>query len=336
MDAKFGRRFAKLLDLDEKPNSDKHTQQKRPENPHRGQPMDGDITPFGDIRDFMASPPGAQNVETPVELTENAKGRYKHTKTTENTKGREKNTKTTNKTWGPAGQSSFDVGGYSSGVNKKMQDSRAASGLSPVKTMVTAFSRVVNYRTYRLRNRKKELTRRESLEMYDLKQQIDGLNPTMDAFDGRKPIQLLAFLAVLRDTFDTLGTSEAASVRISAYFLTGEAKDVHVEQFGLVEYDFESGTAMKSSDHGSCTHVVHALLRRFPSDVVLRKAHDAVSRAGQRNGEDEAEFAERISKAARLCRHVFRKEELINYYVQGFRTAVREMVSQHVRQMTGE
>lgn len=49
--------------------------------------------------------------------------------------------------------------------------------------------------------------------------------------------------------FETLGTIEAAAVRVSAYLLGGEATDVHSEKFELVEFDFD-GDSLGTKDDG--------------------------------------------------------------------------------------
>lgn len=79
--------------------------------------------------------------------------------------------------------------------------------------------------------------------------------------------------------------------------------------------------------------MVDALLRRLLTDEVLKRAQDAVSGAEQSDREIESKFVERVSKAARLCCHVSSKGELVNYYVQGLRPAIREILAQQVRWM---
>lgn len=79
--------------------------------------------------------------------------------------------------------------------------------------------------------------------MFHLKQQIDGIHTSFEGFNGIKPILLLPFLTLLRDTIDTLGTSEAASVRVITNLLDVDAIYVWNEQFPLVEYDFDGGAA---------------------------------------------------------------------------------------------
>lgn len=95
-----------------------------------------------------------------------------------------------------------------------------------------------------------------------VKQQIDGLNTPMDVFEGRKPIQHLKFLAVLRVKFDSLCTSEEAAVRLTAYLLSREAKGVHAEPLGLVYSEFEEDWT-RASDNRSWENVVHEIMRLF-------------------------------------------------------------------------
>lgn len=75
--------------------------------------------------------------------------------------------------------------------------------------------------------------------MFHLKRQIDGQHPSLDVFSGRKPVRLLEFLTTLRDTFDTIRTSEAGAVCLITYFLYCESKVVHSEQFAFVESVFD-------------------------------------------------------------------------------------------------
>lgn len=55
----------------------------------------------------------------------------------------------------------------------------------------------------------------------------------------------------------------------------GDASDVLSETFSLVEVDFDGGSS-ETTDQGSWIPVIQDLLRRFLTDEVLRKVHDAV------------------------------------------------------------
>lgn len=50
---------------------------------------------------------------------------------------------------------------------------------------------------------------------------------------------MLSFITNFRDTFDTVGVSEAAAVCVLAYFMVGDAKDAISEQLALVEVEFD-------------------------------------------------------------------------------------------------
>lgn len=78
---------------------------------------------------------------------------------------------------------------------------------------------------------------------------------------------------------------------------------------------------------------MHELIRRILTDDVLRETHGPVYRAEKRDGDDESGCSERISKVVRRFRHVLRKEELVNFYIHGLTTEVREMVAHKVGQM---
>lgn len=97
----------------------------------------------------------------------------------------------------------------------------------------------MDYRTYRLRNAKDNLSRRESLKLFHLMTEVDVLHPSLEVLDGTKTIRLLEFLESLLDVFDILGPSEEAAVRVLVYLLSGYAKDVLAEHIWKVELFFE-------------------------------------------------------------------------------------------------
>lgn len=78
-----------------------------------------------------------------------------------------------------------------------------------------------------------------------------------------------------------------------------------------------SGKSPDSYEHGSWLYFIRALLRSFLSDYVPREAHDALSCTTHSDREDESKFSEMLSSAACLRRHDFKKDEFINFYVQG-------------------
>lgn len=200
-------------------------------------------------------------------------------------------------------------------------------GLQPMTTMLQAFSMVVEYRTYRLSNTRSEILPYESGLLHRLKKQIDGAHPTLGQYDGTEPIQLLSFLHKFVEAVNAMSVAEAAAVRLLSYFLVGSAKDTYSEQAS------PGTTARDAPLRASWPFVVHALLARFLSDDVLQDAHERVTLARQDEGEDEIVFAERISRASRDCCHVFSRHELVNFFVRGLRTEIRDDVQDRVRHL---
>lgn len=103
----------------------------------------------------------------------------------------------------------------------------------------------------------------------------------------------MAFLEILRKTFELFGEKETSAVRVLAYFLSCEAKDVHAEQLGFVELDFEGGH-LETSDDGYYRNVSHELSWTFTSDECLREAHDVVFREDPKEDEGSGESVESL------------------------------------------
>lgn len=68
--------------------------------------------------------------------------------------------------------------------------------------------------------------------------------------------------------------------------------------------------------------------------LYLRWLHDSGARVVQKDKEDRATLANRVSKASRLCRNIFTKGKVVNSYIQGLKRSVRESIRAAVRPMT--
>lgn len=68
-----------------------------------------------------------------------------------------------------------------------------------------------------------------------------------------------------RDTFDTIGVSEAAAGRVFLYFMCGDAEDIPPEKFEIVEVDVY-GVSAEASDGVSWSHVLKTLPIGFMID----------------------------------------------------------------------
>lgn len=67
-------------------------------------------------------------------------------------------------------------------------------------------------------------------------------------------------------------------------------------------------------EKSQCTwaHIFHALIKKFPTDDVLRNENNSVTRAMKEEGEYEGKSAIRMSTNTLLYRHVFRKAYVFN------------------------
>lgn len=121
--------------------------------------------------------------------------------------------------------------------------------------------------------------------MYHLMKPLDGLYPTHKFLDSCASVRILSFLSTFRDKFDSIGVSEATVVRLLAYSMGGNSKDVLYTHCSLVEVGFDV-VSPEASDQVSWFHFVQVLLSGFVTEEVLRKAHNSVKIAEQTDRED--------------------------------------------------
>lgn len=110
-------------------------------------------------------------------------------------------------------------------------------------------------------------------------------------------------------------------MRVIAYYLEGEALDVHEKQLSSVTDDPE-GEIFGESFQCTWAHALNALIKRFLTDDFLEDAYNSVTRATQEEEEDEATFAISISTNSCLFRLVFLKADVVNYYICGLKPSV--------------
>lgn len=118
---------------------------------------------------------------------------------------------------------------YANNGARHNEDDHPLRRLSPMWAMVKNFARVVEYRNHRFQNRIRDLSRRDSLDMGHFKHHMVRLHPTLARYDWAQPVGRFPLLPTIRDTFITVGSCEAAAVRVIYYFLGGEARAVHAQ-----------------------------------------------------------------------------------------------------------
>ena len=133
------------------------------------------------------------------------------------------------------------------------------------------FSRAVDYRSYRLLNRKQEYTERiqRSMGKYEKRMKVQMAH---HRFNGKDPITVLDFLARFKDSCDRNNISEAAAVWCFQYFLDGQAADELRGGFAISPQDLRDGRSHGGS-HNGCGELQAELQHGRPG--VQRRIVDA-------------------------------------------------------------
>lgn len=111
-------------------------------------------------------------------------------------------------------------------------------------------------------------------------------------FDGIPPVNLVEFLASLKEAFDELGNVGGVAVRAFSLFLLDDARKCYLV-YG------SHGVAHRNVHVTTWAHVIHELLTCFLTGDVLRTAYDTVTGARKETNEDELAFDQWIEEITR-------------------------------------
>ena len=197
-------------------------------------------------------------------------------------------------------------------------------GLKPHRTMVHAFTKVVDYRAHRLSNTEAVVTPKQAEKLGKAKKSIS--QTTVSAmFTGEDPIDLLGFLRRMVGSFNMSNVSEGEAALMLPWHLGDTPRRV-------VEQQQEEARRQPVPYAATWPYLVHALITRFLDDQTLREAYDAVASARQKEGEDEDSYCDRLQTAASACHNVFSDEEVVQYFIQGLQPVIRGPVSEKLRE----
>ena len=191
-------------------------------------------------------------------------------------------------------------------------------GLSTLRTGSSLHKSVLDYRYYRLTNRK---VRRSAKETYKVKDHLKRLELTMKrrTFDGSDPITVLTFLARLTRECNILGMSEAQAYIALPYFLTGMA---------LTQY--EAARNVVTSRQGgvsSWPEAVQFLLQTFATETAVSQSMMDLRNIRQKHNEDENSYGTRLSVASSRCGNVHKQSDLAMFFIDGLDSTIRSIVS---------
>lgn len=195
-------------------------------------------------------------------------------------------------------------------------------GLIELKPLNERFTKVLSYRTYRLRKRDSRYDDEVAQGLSKTARQLKHVM-TVPIFTGEDPIAVLAFLKNFKFACDETGVAEGAALPLMKYFMGGEARETMLSYVGR-------GTGFEDARPGvdviySYPEAVNWLLLAYAKESVLQASFREVTQMRQVVGESEDQFAFRLRKAALRCGDAFQERSLMAAYIDGLSS-----YSQHV------
>ena len=192
--------------------------------------------------------------------------------------------------------------------------------LAPHRVSIPSFRSAVDYRTYRLRLRRAELTPYESANLHFIKKQVEGYS-RQATFSGTPATGLLEFLTTVVDALERSNVVEGVASFIVPDMLTDAALDVH--------RNLRNSYHPHDNPHAATwPHLVHGLIKHFLTDNVMQELYNTVIGCKQAADEDETQFCTRVIKASNSGgRNLFNKSEVALALTRGLLPAIRDRVT---------
>ena len=181
------------------------------------------------------------------------------------------------------------------------------------------FSRAVDYRSYRLVNRKQEYTERiqRSMGKYEKRMKVQMAH---HRFNGKDPITVLDFLARFKDSCDRNNISEAAAVWCFQYFLDGQAANVVKTRLSGRSLAVDASRADMLTSY---EEVVQFLLKTYATEEAMAEAITDVENFKQSSSMDVQAYSDELWTRALRCGSVISSTRLKGYFIQGVLPAIR-------------
>ena len=194
----------------------------------------------------------------------------------------------------------------------------------PLHTLQKPFESAVSYKTYRLSNPLRSILDRDAGKILKRAGTIRDAYSFIENFSGRQPVKLITFLKQLVVAFEDMDVYEGLAVRMISFFLEEDAHRFYTS--------LTSSAIRRQGPRVGITWpvLVHELLKRYCTEDVLAKAYEKVTRARQKDNEDEGQFHDRISAAALECGSVFDEHTLVSYYVSGLSPTIRYAIAEDI------
>ena len=180
---------------------------------------------------------------------------------------------------------------------------------------------LLNYRHYRLRNRRQKMSTKDQKRM---KRLISALSTsfTRKKFDGTDKIQVLSFLAEFVKRTDRLRMTEAQAREALPEFLKGSAE---------IRFNAASGVSASRSGIGSFCEAIQYLLLTYATDTVIDEALEELRTTKQKTAETELDYSSRLCEAEFRLGNVHKWHDRKLHFIDGLLSATKSLVAKFNR-----
>lgn len=173
------------------------------------------------------------------------------------------------------------------------------------------FARVLDYNTYRLRNRATKYGTKEASKMgrtaKNMKHSFGGYPP----FSGKEPLKVFSWLRKFTKACDDNGVSEGMALYAVPHFLSGDA-----------ETRYTRALPDSASTSGGCSittypEAINWFLETYAEPHTLALAQDKFSRAAKESDETVEAFALRLRSLSESCGNIHSEGTMKQQLIQG-------------------
>lgn len=173
------------------------------------------------------------------------------------------------------------------------------------------FARVLDYNTYRLRNKRKTYGAKEAAKMgrtaKNMKHSFGGYPP----FSGKEPLKVFSWLRKFTKACDDTGVSEGMALYAVSHFLSGDAETRYTR--ALPDSSSTSGGACITS----YPEAINWFLETYAEPHTLALAQDKFSRATKEAEESVEAFGLRLRGLSECCGNIHSEGTMKQQLIQG-------------------
>ena len=204
-------------------------------------------------------------------------------------------------------------------------------GLEVIIPINPIFKNVVDYRTYRLEDRRTTYNGKTATATRRYQKRMDVNIPKEKKFSATKPIAVINFLQRFKKACDSAEAHEGVAMWLFQFYTEDHPNTLISQRVQLPAKSKRSQRAAIAE--GKCTSyaaTVNLLLRRYASNDILARAYSEVTSFRQPKGTSETTYAHKLQAKADSCGdNVFPGEFLISIFIEGIHSSLQGNVRMH-------